>query len=257
MLLEHSLLLSDHKYIWPSVEQKGEHVSSFWVREFPVKGFQHLSSLSVQSCSHICLCLRPWDVQNNGAPRAVWAGDRRCLFSDWQQIFDFDFLPKDISPSLAASKVWAIPNTSPSISDTPHSTHSRDLLADTTQGRPIQVNKNQIPPPWLHHSHCLVFQLGCHGWWVCRITADSISRALFQAGTPVLEVVGLSFPFSQQLNLDPICLPVFLHSSLKGTFLKRPQSQEHRWKVLLVRNTLLLPLSGFLLRRLCASALKS
>ena len=40
------------------------------------------------------------------------------MFSEWYQIFDFGFLPKDISLSLAASKVRAIPNASP-LSQTP------------------------------------------------------------------------------------------------------------------------------------------
>ena len=147
----------------------------------------------------------------------------------------------------------------PSISDTPHSNHPRDLLADTTQGRPTQVNKNQIPPPWLYHSHLLVFQLGYHRWWVCRITADSISGALFQAGTPVPEMAGLSFPFSflSAAKSRPHLSAYFPSFQPKGNIFREAQ-KPGTWVESAPRpNTLLLPLSGLPLKRLYAPALKS
>ena len=142
----------------------------------------------------------------------------------------------------------------PSISDTPHSTHPRDLLADTTQGRPTQVNKNQIPPPWLHHGHLLVFQLGYHRWWVCRITADSISGALFQAGTPVPEMAGLSFPFSflSAAKSRPHLSAYFPSFQPKGNIFREAQKPGTRVESAPSPEHFASSLSGLPLRRLCA-----
>lgn len=73
---------------------------------------------SLQSLFTVALSCRPLP----GALRCLeqqrtWGvgreGDRRHLFPEWHQTFVVDLLPRGMSPSLAASKVEATPNSSP------------------------------------------------------------------------------------------------------------------------------------------------
>lgn len=136
----------------------------------------------------------------------------RHLFPKWHQTLVFDLQPREISQSMATCKVWAAPNNS-SLQDLQPGTCLQIPYA--REAGPLSLIRNESPPARISTpGTSWVFRLGCQGWGArCEVSSRLGDQDLrwWVFLSPSL------FSLSKR-NLNPICLPVLLYSSLKGTF---------------------------------------